>query len=81
MVKPLTFLFELFVFYHYFLNSARKCAGHIRFQDESSNAPNETLLYFTDYFNTCRTGYPGGNVVFPPVKTEVKNCQDGITEK
>ncbi len=39
--------------------------------------PIEKEPHFTDYFNTCRAGYPGGNVVFPPVKTEVKNCQDG----
>ena len=63
-------LFEPFVFSHYFLSSERKYAGHIRFQDESPNDPNETLLYFTDYFNTYRAVYPGGNVLFPPVKTE-----------
>ncbi len=74
-------LFEPFVFSHYFLSSERKYAGHIRFQDESTNAPNETLLYFTDYFNTCWAVYPGGNVLFPPVKTKVKNCQDGCAEK
>ena len=55
---------------HYFLSSERKYVGHIRFQDESTNDPNETLLYFTDYFNTCRAVYPGGNVLFPPVNTE-----------
>ncbi len=86
MVKPLTFIFEClntlgiflfdpelfepFVFSHYFLNSERKYVGHIRFQDESTNVPNETLLYFIDYFNTCRAVYPGENVLFPPVKTE-----------
>ncbi len=43
--------------------------------------PIEKEPHFSDYFKDNRAGYPGGNVVFPPVKTEVKNCQDDCAEK
>jgi len=39
--------------------------------------PIEKEPHFPDYFKDNRADSPGGNVVFPPVKTEVKNCQDG----
>jgi hypothetical protein len=43
--------------------------------------PIEKEPHFPDYFKDNRADSPGGNVVFPPVKTEVKNCQDGCAEK
>jgi len=30
----------------------------------------EKLSYFTEHPNNRHVGYPGGNVVFPPVKAE-----------
>ncbi len=39
--------------------------------------PIEKEPHFPDYFKDNQADSPGGNVVFPPVKTEVKNCQDG----
>jgi len=34
------------------------------------------LPYFSNYLKDIRADYPGGNVLFPPVKAEekVKNC-------
>jgi len=42
--------------------------------------PIKKLPYFTDYFKDSRADYPGGNVVFPPVRAEeirLKTATDG----
>jgi len=39
--------------------------------------PIEKEPHFSDYFKDNQADSPGGNVVFPPVKMEIKNCQDG----
>jgi hypothetical protein len=74
-------LFELFVFSHYFSSFKESVQVISGFKMKAPMLPIENEPHFTDYFKDNQADSPGGNVVFPPVKTEVKNCQDGCAEK
>ncbi len=62
---------------HYFSSFKESVQVISGFKMKAPMLPIEKEPHFPDYFKDNRADSPGGNVVFPPVKTEVKNCQDG----